>query len=112
MTQDAAPRHILAQEKLITGAASKVIDRLLSAAEEKFRNEWAKRRNSQLKGLTALIKNQTATYSKIKNILYYNESVPLNDLYVSLNLEKSEVPHSDDTVFRQAQNGRLCSDMK
>jgi predicted NACHT family NTPase len=98
-------KPILDSEKLVMGAASRLLERILAVAEEKLRTEWARRKNRQLKGLSNLIANQVDIYSKVKNILYYNDPVPLNDIYIPLDLQHGDSSFQDAAIFESVKHG-------
>jgi hypothetical protein len=85
MTPDANdPTPMIDERAIATGVATRFVDRLLAAAEEKVRTLWAKRKKNQTAELMQFISAQSRRYRQIKNILYYNEPVELESLYVPL----------------------------
>ena len=88
MTTDGISQSGIDTQKISTAFVSKILDRIYEAAEKKVREGWARRRNEQLAELSQLVELQVTNYRVIKNILYYNEPVALNGLYVGLRFSK------------------------
>lgn len=76
------------ESSIATGVAARFLDRILSAAEDGIRRQWAKRKGKQASELAQFIRAQINNYKHIKNILYYNEPAELDTLYVPLSFSK------------------------
>lgn len=102
------------EKALSTRALGRILDRILDFAEDKITKKLAEHKNQQLHGFTDFIEHQTKQYSYIKNILYFNEPVEIESLYVSLffsteryfGAETSDSNQLSDTgVLKKIENG-------
>src|SRR5262245_57980894 len=90
MSNGNQPKDLIDSQKIATGFVSKILERIYDAAEGGLREKWASRRNQQLVGLGQLVEEQTKSYRRIKNILYYNDPVDIDELYVPLSFSKEK----------------------
>lgn len=82
MTEE-ADFDILDEKKIFTSVATNLIEKLLAFAEGKYRKNLARRKNKQIKLLEKYATEQYEWHSRVKNIVFGDDSVSIFSLYVA-----------------------------
>ena len=101
----------LDERSVVTGLASKLLDRIIANAESTIRSQWAKRKKHQAEEVASFLAGQVRTYRLIKNILYHNNPIELEKLYIPLKFSSDPYAYhnpsaktlSDTAVLELAQ---------
>lgn len=104
--EDQSSKAVIDQQKIATNVASRLVDRLLDGAEQRARNWWAKRKNSDRSALRGYVADQYGRYSRIKNILYDSEAVDIDSLYVGTSFSQGILTKTDQDIYSDFGEGR------